>query len=114
MTPKPKLTRHRMLGWFRHIHTQSERRASFVPLDDEPITSHQAAHLIRPARKQLPTAWDDRPVSLWKQRQFSEAYKKNRLQYRPSHFDTLPAAKLPPTAFYFILSNAHHTLLHVL
>lgn len=78
-----------MVHFVRRPHTQSERRLSVSCCDADDVTAHMLAHLVRGKRKLLPTSWDDKPVSLWKQAQFTNKWNANRQKYRPSHFDYL-------------------------
>lgn len=84
MCPKAHLTNHREVPFLRRPRSTNEKRQSFVSIDDEPLTSHQVAHLIRSKRnaRNLPDAWDDKPVSLWKHSEFTRRWIAAREKYR--------------------------------
>jgi len=85
MCPKSHLTTHREVPYLRRPKTFNEMKQGFVDeaeLDE--LTAHQSSHLIRGARKplSLPNAWDDKPVSLWKHREFTKRWMSVRSKYR--------------------------------
>lgn len=86
MLHKQHLTTHRELPYFRRPKTQNEKRQSLTAddLPMETITHHQAAHIIRAARRAaaLADAWDDKPVSLWKNSHFLRTWKANKDKFR--------------------------------
>lgn len=84
MCPKVHLTTHREVPFFRRPRSTNEKRQTFIELDDEPLTSHQVSHLVRPKRntRHLANAWNDKPVSLWKHSEFTRRWFAAREKYR--------------------------------
>lgn len=87
MCPKVHLTRLRAVHFFRRPKTQNEKRQSPLCLEEEQelLTAHQREHLQRAKRnaKNLPSEWEDKPVSLWKHSEFTRRWIEHKEKFYP-------------------------------
>jgi len=86
MCPKLHLTTHRAVHFLRKPKTFNEMRQFYATVEADnanTLTTHQIQHLTRPKRNpaNLPNAYDDKPVSLWKHSEFVKRWLKNKYKH---------------------------------